>query len=172
MLGAWLCVPSVRHIAERPSRQLSSGFRPQLQPPASPPSPPTTLPPQSPSPHHPAFTLLASTPQEVHIHFDLPEYSIEKDHTEIAKIKTKFRLTNPELTGQVKGKELKINGNLFGNDFDILVGGAVIGHVDKEFGFGSDHYHIRSFDPDMQDVVTALAVICDTVADKEEESDS
>ena len=83
-------------------------------------------------------------------------------------IKKKFRLTNPELSGQVNGKELKIHGDLFGYDYDVVVGQTVIGHVDKDFGHWSDHYRIRSFDPQMQDIVIALAIICDNVADKEE----
>ena len=98
----------------------------------------------------------------------MPEYTVKKNGTEIAKIKKKFKLTNPELNGTVNGQELKINGSLFGYDFDILVGGVVIGHVDKDFGYWSDHYRIRSFDPNMQDILIAVSVICDNVADKEE----
>ncbi len=98
----------------------------------------------------------------------LPEYSIEKNNTEIARIKKKLKLTNPELGGQINGKEIKIDGDLFGDDFDILVGGAVIGHVDKQLGYWSDHYRIRSFDPAMQDVMVALSIICDNISDKEE----
>lgn len=99
----------------------------------------------------------------------MPEYTIERNHAEIATIKKKFRLTNPELHGQAEGKELRINGDLFGYDFDIVTGDAVIGHVDTEFGHWSDHYRISVFDAAMQDVIIALAVICDNVADKEEE---
>ncbi len=102
----------------------------------------------------------------------LMEYRVEKNDTEIARVKKKFKLTNPELSGQVNGKELHINGNLFGYDYDIEIGGVIIGHVDTDYGYWSDHYRIRCYDPEIQDVLVALAVICDHVADKEEAKDN
>ena len=97
----------------------------------------------------------------------MPEYAILKDNREIARIKKKFKLTNPELHGQVNGKELKICGDMLGYDFDIQVGGAVIGHVDTDSVAWSDCYRIRSFNKETQDLVIALAIICDNVSDQQ-----
>ena len=99
----------------------------------------------------------------------MPEYIVLQDNREIARIKKKFRLTNPELSGQVNGQPLAISGDLFGYDFDILAGGKVIGHVDTDRSFWSDCYRIRSYDPNLQDFVIALAIICDNVSDQDDD---
>ncbi len=97
----------------------------------------------------------------------MPEYTVEKGGREIARIKKKLKLTNPELNGTVDGQELKIAGDILGYDFDILVGGKAIGHVDTAATVWSDCYRIRIFDEDKQDVVIALAIICDSVQNSE-----
>ncbi len=97
----------------------------------------------------------------------MPEYTILQGNTEIAKIKKKLKLTKPELTGTVNGKELKIAGNILGFDFDIKVGDVTIGHVDTDRSFWGDCYRIRVFDESQQDIVAALAIICDNVSDQE-----
>lgn len=97
----------------------------------------------------------------------MPEYSIEKDRNEVARIKKKFKLTNPELNGQVNGETLKIAGDLMGFDFDIRVGSMVIGHVDTDRTIWSDCYRITVLDESRQDLVIALAIICDNVQDQE-----
>ncbi len=97
----------------------------------------------------------------------MPEYTILQGNTEIAKIKKKLKLTKPELNGTVNGKELKIAGNIMGFDFDIQVGGETIGHVDTDKSFWGDCYRIRVFDESQQDIVAALAIICDNVSDQE-----
>ncbi len=99
----------------------------------------------------------------------MPEYTIEKNKEEIARIKKKLKLTNPELQGTVNGKELKIDGDLFGCDFDIKVGGRTIGHVDTDRTVWSDCYRIAILDESMQDMVVALAIICDNVVDSQED---
>ena len=67
----------------------------------------------------------------------------------------------------MNGKELKIAGNIMGFDFDIQVGGDTIGHVDTDRSFWGDCYRIRVFDESQQDIVAALAIICDNVSDQE-----
>ena len=101
----------------------------------------------------------------------MPEYTIEKGGREIAKIKKKFKLVKPELNGNVEGRELKISGDIMGFDFDIVVGGKTIGHVDTDFDYWADCYRITIFDESMSDVVIALAIICDGVHDSEKSSD-
>ncbi len=97
----------------------------------------------------------------------LPEYTLVKNGQEIANVKKKLKLTSPELAGNVNGKELKIAGNLLGFDFDLNVGGVTLGHVDTARTIWSDCYRIRIMDEDQMDVVVALAIICDNVSDQE-----
>jgi uncharacterized protein YxjI len=96
----------------------------------------------------------------------MPEYSIAKDGQDIAKIKKKLKLTRPELDGTINGQELKINGDIMGFDFDIQVGGKVIGHIDTDCTVWSDTYRISILDESQQDLVIALAIICDNVVDQ------
>ncbi len=100
----------------------------------------------------------------------MPEYTVFQGSTEVAKIKKKFKLTKPELSGTVNGKELKIAGDLLGFDFDLQLGGASIGYVDTDRTIWSDCYRIRIFDESLQDIVVALAIICDNVSDQEHSS--
>ena len=100
----------------------------------------------------------------------MPEYTILQGGSEIGKIKKKLKLTRPELTGTVNGKELKIVGDLMGFDFDIQIGGATIGHVDTARTVWSDCYRIRTLDASKQDLVVALAIICDNIADQQNDN--
>ena len=96
----------------------------------------------------------------------MPEYSIEKAGSQIAKIKKKIKFTRPELVGEVNGQDLKISGDLMGFDFDLQIGGKTIGHVDTDRTIWSDCYRISVLDESMEDVVVALAIICDNVVDQ------
>ena len=100
----------------------------------------------------------------------MPEYTILQGGSEIGKIKKKMKLTRPELTGTVNGKELRIVGDLLGFDFDIQIGGATIGHVDTARTVWSDCYRIRTLDASQQDLVVALAIICDNIADQQNDN--
>ena len=100
----------------------------------------------------------------------MPEYTILQGGSEIGKIKKKLKLTRPELTGTVNGKELRIVGDLMGFDFDIQIGGATIGHVDTARTVWSDCYRIRTLDASQQDLVVALAIICDNIADQQNDN--
>ena len=100
----------------------------------------------------------------------MPEYTILQGGSEIGKIKKKLKLTKPELTGTVNGKELRIVGDLLGFDFDIQIGGATIGHVDTARTVWSDCYRIRTLDASQQDLVVALAIICDNIADQQNDN--
>lgn len=100
----------------------------------------------------------------------MPEYTILQGGSEIGKIKKKMKLTRPELTGTVNGKELRIVGDLLGFDFDIQIGGATIGHVDTARTVWSDCYRIRTIDASQQDLVVALAIICDNIADQQNDN--
>lgn len=96
-----------------------------------------------------------------------PEYTITANGQEIGKLKKKMKFTNPELSGTVRGKELKIVGDLFGFDYDLQVGGVTIGHIDTAQTFWQDCYRIGILNEEYQDIMIALAIICDNVVDSE-----
>ena len=97
----------------------------------------------------------------------MPEYTIFQGGSEAAKIKKKLKFSKPELNGTVNGKELKIVGDILGFDFDIQVGGTTIGHIDVARTVWSDCYRISIREESMEAFVVALATICDNVGDKD-----
>lgn len=96
----------------------------------------------------------------------MPEYSLFLNGSEIGKLKKKIKLTNPELVGTINGKDLKIVGDLMGFDFELQVGGTTIGHIDTAQTVWQDCYRIRILDESYQDIMIALAIICDNVVDQ------
>ncbi|MBR1833657.1 MAG: hypothetical protein IJ784_14720 [Ruminiclostridium sp.] len=96
----------------------------------------------------------------------MPEYSLLLNGSEIGKLKKKIKLTNPELVGTINGKDLKIVGDLMGFDFELQVGGTTIGHIDTAQTIWQDCYRIRILDESYQDIMIALAIICDNVVDQ------
>ena len=96
----------------------------------------------------------------------MPEYSLFLNGSEIGKLKKKIKLTNPELAGTINGKDLKIVGDLMGFDFELQVGGTTIGHIDTAQTVWQDCYRIRILDESYQDIMIALAIICDNVVDQ------
>lgn len=96
----------------------------------------------------------------------MPEYSLFLNGSEIGKLKKKIKLTNPELVGTINGKDLKIVGDLMGFDFELQVGGTTIGHIDTAQTIWQDCYRIRILDESYQDIMIALAIICDNVVDQ------
>ena len=99
----------------------------------------------------------------------LSEYIIEKDSQEIASLKKKFRIVNPEVSGTVFYEELNIRGDILGFDYDILLGERTIAHIDSDSSkWVADAYRISIKDESMQDIIIALALICDNVCDCDE----
>ena len=96
----------------------------------------------------------------------MPEYSMFLNGSEIGKLKKKIKLTNPELAGTINGKDLKIVGDLMGFDFELQVGGTTIGHIDTAQMIWQDCYRIKILDESYQDIMIALAIICDNVVDQ------
>ena len=97
----------------------------------------------------------------------LDEYVLVRNGETVAELKKKFRIVNPEVSGTVNGAELRIAGDLMGIDYDIKIGGRTVAHVDQDKAHWSDCYRISIKDEDVQDIVIALAVICDHVSDKD-----
>lgn len=97
----------------------------------------------------------------------MPEYSIHVNGKEVGKLKKKLKLLKPELVGKINGQDLKIGGDLLGCDFDIRVGDLTIGHIDTAQTVWQDCYRIRVWDEAYQDIMIALAIVCDSVVDSE-----
>ncbi|MCR5109494.1 MAG: LURP-one-related family protein [Ruminococcus sp.] len=97
----------------------------------------------------------------------MDEYVLVKNGEKIAELKKKFRIVNPEISGTVNGAELRIMGDLMGIDYDVKIGGRTVAHVDQDKAHWSDCYRISIKDEDVQDIVIALAVVCDHVSDKD-----
>lgn len=97
----------------------------------------------------------------------LDEYILIRDEETIGELKKRFRIVNPEVSGTVNDAELRVVGDLMGIDYDIKIGGRAVAHVDQDKAHWSDCYRISIKDEDVQDIVIALAVICDHVSDKD-----
>ncbi len=99
----------------------------------------------------------------------LSEYIIEKDDEEIARLKTKFKLTNPQVSGSAFYEDLNICGDILGFDYDIRLGERTIAHIDSDSSkWVADAYRISIKDESMQDMIIALALICDNICDQGE----
>ena len=96
----------------------------------------------------------------------MPEYIIKFNGEEVGRIKKKVRLTNAQFFGTFKDKELIVEGDMYGFDFDIRVGDLIVGHVDTATQIFRDSYRIRIFDEEYMDLVIMLAIICDKESDE------
>ena len=95
----------------------------------------------------------------------LPEYTILQNGSEIGKLKKKFKLTSPELVGTLNGFEFKLQGDLMGFNFDVMLSGKCIGRIDTAQTIWADCYRIQILDEGYKDIMIAIAVICDNVVD-------
>ncbi len=95
----------------------------------------------------------------------LPEYTILQNGNEIGMLKKKLKLTSPELVGTLNGQEFKLQGDLMGFNFDVLVGSKSIGRIDTAQTIWADCYRIQILDESYKDLMIAIAVICDNVVD-------
>ena len=95
----------------------------------------------------------------------LPEYTLLQNGSEIGKLKKKFKLTSPELVGTLNGQEFKLQGDLMGFNFDVMLGGKCIGRIDTAQTIWADCYRIQILDENYKDLMIAIAVICDNVVD-------
>lgn len=95
----------------------------------------------------------------------LPEYSILQNGSEIGKLKKKLKLTSPELVGTLNGFDFKLQGDLMGFNFDVLLNGKSIGRIDTAQTIWADCYRIQILDENYQDLMIAIAIICDNVVD-------
>ena len=95
----------------------------------------------------------------------LPEYTILQNGSEIGKLKKKLKLTSHELVGTLNGFEFKLQGDLMGFNFDVMLNGKCIGRIDTAQTIWADCYRIQVLDENYQDLMIAIAVICDNVVD-------
>ena len=97
----------------------------------------------------------------------LPEFSIFEDGSEIGHLKKKLKLTKPEIIGEIKGKNVCLKGDVFGNNYAIEFDGKVVATVDSAVLTWGDCYRIKVREDSLQDYVMILAVIIDNVIDAE-----
>lgn len=95
----------------------------------------------------------------------LPEYTILQNGSEVGQLKKKLKLTSPELVGTLNGQEFKLQGDLMGFNFDVMLGGKCIGRIDTAQTIWADCYRIQILDENYKDLMIAIAVICDNVVD-------
>ena len=82
------------------------------------------------------------------------------------QIKKKLMAIKEEYNGLYNDQELQIKGNLTAFDFDIIVGGELVGTVDKKLAAITDTYRITAADAKWMDAVVALAVAIDSAVHK------
>lgn len=97
----------------------------------------------------------------------LPEFSIFEDGSEIGHLKKKLKLTKPEIVGEIKGKNVSLKGDVFGNNYEIEFDGKVVATVDTAVLTWGDCYRIKVREDSLQDYVMIFAVIIDNVIDAE-----
>lgn len=97
----------------------------------------------------------------------LPEFSIFEDGSEIGHLKKKLKLTKPEIVGEIKGKNVCLKGDVFGNNYEIEFDGKVVATVDTAVLTWGDCYRIKVREDSLQDYVMIFAVIIDNVVDAE-----
>ena len=102
----------------------------------------------------------------------LTEYTLEKDGQEISNIKKRISLLTHDFSGTVNGQSLEIRINWDASDFDILVGGRKLCHIEPKASLLSDGYEIMVFETSMEELAVAFAVICDHASDKYERTNS
>lgn len=91
----------------------------------------------------------------------MPEYTLMEGKKEVGHIKKKMKLTRAEIAGKVNGKELTIKGDMMGYAFNIMMDGVAVGNVDTERLTWGDCYSIEVLDPELKDLIVAIAIICD-----------
>lgn len=98
----------------------------------------------------------------------LTEYTIEKDGQEIAKIKKRISLLTHDFSGTINGQTVEIRADWHACRFDILIAGRKLCEIEQKKSGIFDRYLILMFDPEMEDLAAALAVICDHISDKDD----
>ncbi|MCR4735565.1 MAG: hypothetical protein K5829_11230 [Treponema sp.] len=95
----------------------------------------------------------------------LPEYTLFQDGKEIGHFKKKFKLSKPEVVGQINGQDVSLKGDLFGNNFAIEFGGTVVASVDTQRLTWGDCYRITVREESLEDYIMTLAIVIDNVID-------
>jgi len=95
----------------------------------------------------------------------LPEFTLFEDGTEIGHFKKKFKLTKPEIVGQINGQDVSLKGDLIGNNFAIEFGGKLVATVDTARLTWGDCYRINVREQALQDYIMTLAIVIDNIID-------
>lgn len=97
----------------------------------------------------------------------MPEYTLLQNDKSIGTMKKKMKLTRKEVTGTINGQDLSLMGDFDGHNYSIKLGGRTIGSVAAVSLIWGDTYEIEINDPDLQDLVTAIAVVVDNIISSE-----
>ena len=93
----------------------------------------------------------------------MSEYVMKQNGEEIAHVKKKVKLGRDIISGDAGGRELTIKGDMAGYSFSILLDDMMVGSVDTVRLTWADCYAISILDESIQDLVVAIAVICDNM---------
>ncbi len=102
----------------------------------------------------------------------MPEYTVYAGRQEIGSFKKKLKLSRTEITGNVGGAELTIRGDMYGGSFNILLGDAMIGSVDKERLTWASCYRIEAYDPRNVYLTVAISVIVEALKKLDQKKDN
>lgn len=88
-----------------------------------------------------------------------PGYSMIKDNKAAGIVRRKIRFSQPEFSGQIYGRELRITGDFGSFSFSICLDGREIGRVDTDCLTWGDVYAIDIIDREYRELVSVLTVI-------------
>lgn len=96
----------------------------------------------------------------------LPKFDIILNGEIVATVKQDFKLWKSHY--RIEGMGLSIEGNVWGNHYDILKNGEVTAHIEKKVWSLSDTYEISVFDEELAEIVFCLVIAIDQVLDSQE----
>ncbi|WP_273853053.1 LURP-one-related/scramblase family protein [Guptibacillus spartinae] len=91
----------------------------------------------------------------------LPKFLVEVNGQEILTIKKEFSFLKARYTIDAAG--IKVNGNWWDMDFQVLQDDEIIAEVGKEWFTWGDSYKVQILDDKMETIIIALVVAIDCV---------
>lgn len=91
----------------------------------------------------------------------LPKFLVEVNGREVLTIKKEFSFFKARYTIDTAG--IKVQGNWWDMDFQVLQNGKVAGEVGKEWFTWGDSYKLQIVDKEMETLIIALVIAIDCV---------
>ncbi|WP_144513697.1 LURP-one-related/scramblase family protein [Bacillus sp. FJAT-22090] len=91
----------------------------------------------------------------------LPKFFVEVNGREVLTIKKEFSLFKARYT--IDAADIKVNGNWWDMNFQVLQHGVVIGKVTKEWFTWGDSYKVQIENEEMEAIIIAFVVAIDCV---------